>query len=93
MVVEKLKPDNFYREDNKSIFEAMLNLYNKSEPVDLITVKEAEMIVSNYLSKVENEKQIKSHSMRQIENKYKRMKKINIILGILLAVNIILQII
>lgn len=68
------------------------NKSQKQNSKDYI-VKEAEMIVSNYLSKVENEKQIKSHSMRQIENKYKRMKKINIILGILLAVNIILQII
>ena len=38
--VEKLKPDNFYRDDNKAVFEAMVNLYNKSEPVDLITVKD-----------------------------------------------------
>ncbi len=56
-------------------------------------VKEAEMIISNYISKVESEKQIKSHSMKQIENKYKRMRKINVILGIILAINIILQII
>ncbi len=56
-------------------------------------VKEAEMIISNYLSKVEDEKQIKSHSMKQIENKYKRMKKINVILGVILVINIILQII
>ena len=40
LAVEKLKPDSFYREDNKAIFEAMLNLYNKSEPIDLITVKD-----------------------------------------------------
>ncbi len=38
--VEKLKPANFYREDNKSIFDAIDNLYKKSEPIDLITVKE-----------------------------------------------------
>ena len=40
IAVEKLKADNFYRDDNKSIFEAMVNLYNKTEPVDLITVKD-----------------------------------------------------
>ena len=38
--VEKLKPDSFYREDNKSIFEAIVNLYNKSDPIDLVTVKD-----------------------------------------------------
>ena len=40
LAVEKLKEDNFYREDNKSIFEAIVNLYNRSEPIDLITVKD-----------------------------------------------------
>ena len=34
--VEKLKPENFYRDDNKAI----TTLYNKAEPVDLITVKD-----------------------------------------------------
>lgn len=38
--VEVLKPEDFYREENKLIFTAILNLYNSSEPVDLITVKE-----------------------------------------------------
>ena len=38
--VEKLKPENFYRDDNKAIYEAMTTLYNKAEPVDLITVKD-----------------------------------------------------
>ena len=38
--VEKLKADSFYRDDNKAIFEAIVNLYNRSEPVDLITVKD-----------------------------------------------------
>ena len=40
LAVEKLKADNFYREDNKAVFEAIVNLYNKSEPIDLITVKD-----------------------------------------------------
>ena len=38
--VEKFKPDSFYREDNKLIFEAIVNLYNRSEPIDLVTVKD-----------------------------------------------------
>ena len=37
--VEVLKDDDFYREDNKIIYEAILNLYNRSEPIDIITVK------------------------------------------------------
>lgn len=37
--VELLKPDDFYREDDKIIYEAILNLYNRAEPVDVITLK------------------------------------------------------
>ena len=40
LALEKLKPESFYREDNKAIFEAMSNLYNRSEPVDLVTVND-----------------------------------------------------
>ncbi len=38
--VEILKPEDFYREENKIIFLAMLSLYGRAEPVDLITVKD-----------------------------------------------------
>ena len=37
--IELLKPNDFYREDNKIIYEAILNLYNRSEPIDIITVR------------------------------------------------------
>lgn len=37
--METLKPDSFYREDDKAIYEAMQNLYNRAEPIDLITLK------------------------------------------------------
>ena len=37
--IEVLKPEDFYREDNKIIYEAILNLYNRAEPVDIITLK------------------------------------------------------
>ena len=38
--IEVLKEDAFYRDDNKSIYQAILNLYNKSEPIDIITLKD-----------------------------------------------------
>ena len=38
--IETLKEDAFYRDDNKSIYQAILNLYNKSEPIDIITLKD-----------------------------------------------------
>lgn len=37
--IEILKEEDFYREDNRIIYSAMLNLYNRAEPIDLITVK------------------------------------------------------
>ena len=37
--IEVLKEEDFYRDDNKAIYEAILNLYNRSEPIDIITVK------------------------------------------------------
>lgn len=37
--IEVLKEDDFYREDNKAIYTAILNLYNRAEPIDIITVK------------------------------------------------------
>lgn len=39
-VTEILKDDDFYREDHKEIFEAIMDLYSRAEPVDLITVTE-----------------------------------------------------
>ena len=37
--IEVLKQEDFYREDNRAIYEAILNLYNRAEPIDIITVK------------------------------------------------------
>ncbi len=38
--IEVLKSDDFYRNDNKTIFEAIMNVYAKGEPIDIITVKD-----------------------------------------------------
>lgn len=38
--IEVLKPEDFYRDDNKTIFEAEASIYAKGEPIDFITVKE-----------------------------------------------------
>lgn len=37
--LEKLKPEDFYREDNKEIFSAIFSLYSKTVPIDVVTVK------------------------------------------------------
>ena len=37
--IEVLKEEDFYRTDNRAIYEAIMNLYNRAEPIDIITVK------------------------------------------------------
>lgn len=64
----------------------------KKEKTGEYIVKEAEMIISNYLSKLEKEKQIKSNSIKKIENKYNRLKFISMLLGVAVILNIILWI-
>ncbi len=38
--IEVLKPEDFYRDDNRTIYQAIMNIYAKGEPIDIITVKE-----------------------------------------------------
>jgi replicative DNA helicase len=40
-VLEVIKEGDFYRESHRKIFSAVLDLYERSEPVDLITLSEA----------------------------------------------------
>ncbi len=49
--IENLKEEDFYREDNRAIYSAMYNLYNRAEPIDLITVK-SELETMDKLDKV-----------------------------------------
>ncbi|MFR8620050.1 MAG: DnaB-like helicase N-terminal domain-containing protein, partial [Romboutsia timonensis] len=39
-VSETINPDDFYKEAHKIIYESMIKLSNKSEPIDLITLTE-----------------------------------------------------
>ena len=38
-VVEILKPEDFYRNEHAEIYSAILDLYEKGEPIDLLTLK------------------------------------------------------
>ena len=49
--IEVLKAEAFYREDNKAIYSAILGLYSKSEPIDIITVK-AELVETGNFERV-----------------------------------------
>jgi len=55
-------------------------------------VKEAEMIISNYINETDKMNQLKLKSTRDLEKKYKKLKNINIFLGILTTFLIIGQI-
>lgn len=39
-IVEFLKPESFYKPAHKMIYEAALELFRKSEPIDIVTVSE-----------------------------------------------------
>ena len=41
VAMEKLQSDDFYRPAHQAIFDAVLDLFNKNEPVDAVTVAEA----------------------------------------------------
>lgn len=40
VIEEGLKPEDFYRRRHQLVYEAMLDLYNESEPIDVLTVTE-----------------------------------------------------
>jgi replicative DNA helicase len=40
IVLELLRPEDFYRESHRKVFRAMIELTDRSEPVDLITLSE-----------------------------------------------------
>lgn len=57
LVVEFLRPEHFYDEKNKSVYQAIIDLYQAREPVDVVTVTEKlkkdktlELVGDNYLS-------------------------------------------
>src|SRR6187551_1125425 len=37
-VIDVLSPESFYKEQNGKVFAAIVNLFNRSEPVDILTV-------------------------------------------------------
>ena len=83
-----------FRISNKNKVKLFLkNNPEKKQKSGEYIVKEAEMVISNYLSKIEKEKEHKSYSIRQIETRYKRMKAITIVLSLIVVIDVILTII
>lgn len=99
MVVLKNLPSNIVEEayvvlkPNKNFKK---NLQEQQENVDErlsadYVVKEAEMVISNYLSKIEDKKIIRTSEMEKIKRKYKKLKKTSMILAGILILNIIIN--
>ena len=99
MVVLKNLPSNIVEEayvvlkPNKNFKQ---NLQKEQENVDErlsadYVVKEAEMVISNYLSKIEDKKIIRTSEMEKIKKKYKKLKKTSMILAGILVLNIIIN--
>ena len=73
--IEKLKAEDFYRDDNKYIYEAMINLYSKAEPIDIITVKDELVSIGKfevvggieYLATLPDKVPITSNAIKYIE--------------------------
>lgn len=51
-------------------------------------VKEAEMVINNYIKDTDAEHKIRSNTIKQMENKYRRIKKINTFLSALLGITL-----
>lgn len=51
--IETLKPEDFYRDDNKEIYSAMYEIYNNGKQIDMITVKD-QLVLRGSLEKVGN---------------------------------------
>jgi replicative DNA helicase len=50
-VVDILSPEDFYRSSHNKIFSAMIDLFSKSEPIDLVTLANI-LKQQNYLGNV-----------------------------------------
>ncbi|QIX60143.1 replicative DNA helicase [Hymenobacter sp. BT18] len=83
-VIDLLKPQSFYKDGHQRIFKAILNLFDKSEPIDILTVTHElrEMgeleaaggahYVANLTFKVNSAANIEYHARIITENSIKR---------------------
>ena len=74
--------------EHKKEFDSIKNEREKKSKMYIIN--EAEMVISNYLSKIENERVLMNSTNKKIENKYKKSKAISIVLGIVLCLSFFL---
>lgn len=98
MVVLKNLPSNIVEEayvvlkTNKNFKINLQKQENTEErlPSEYV-VKEAEMVISNYLAKIEEKKIIRNTEVEKIKKKYKNLKNTSMILAGILLLNIIIN--
>lgn len=66
---------------------------NSLEEKNKYIVKEAEMVISNYISKIETQSPKSKHNVKKLENKYRKSLKLNFVLGFATVISIILSLI
>ena len=96
MIVIKDLPSNIIEEayvvlkPNMKYNKKIENLKNKEkEESPIYIVKEAEMVISNYLSDLENNKKLRNMEAEKIRKKYEKSKKICLIFGGIILLNLI----
>lgn len=100
MVVLKNLPSNIVEEayivlkPNKNLKYNIEKQENENTRISSdYLVKEAEMVVSNYLSKIEEKKTFKNLEVEKIKRKYKKLKNTSAVLAGILILNIVASII
>lgn len=65
---------------------------NKVEPKEYI-LKEAELVISNYISELETKSPKWKKDMKKLENKYKKSLRLNFFLGLATVLSLILSVV
>lgn len=95
MVVIRNLPSNIVEEayivlkPNQKLKKQVENSTEEQKNVSDYVVKEAEMVLNNYISNIEETKKGKTSETRKIERKYKKLKNITLILAGITILNII----
>jgi len=77
---------------NKQKAEKTVNNEEKDKDKKYI-LKEAEMVINNYISKIETRSPRWKNNIKQLEKKYKKSLKLNFVLGISTVISLILSLI
>lgn len=98
IVVLKDLPSNIV-EEAYVILKPNININKKDENLNddykdkpCYIIEEAEMIINNYISKIEDKKSTNNTEINKIKRKYYKLKKICMILGAICVISLLIQI-